>query len=68
MTRATFSATHVGVDTQRSPNKFTCNRCGIVKTINTRRRNDDGTYTVPDRRTYKCQDCLHVEKLERGTP
>lgn len=66
MTRA-FSATHVGVVTQPSPTKFTCNRCGIIKSINPRRRNNDGTFTVLDRRTYKCIDCLHVEKLERGT-
>ena len=61
-----ITATRVGVDTQRAPDKFTCNRCGIVKTINVRRRNKDGTFAVQDRRTYQCQDCLRFEAKERG--
>ena len=67
MTRALI-ATHVGVETRRSTSQFTCNRCGIVKTINSRRRNIDGTYAVADRETYKCRDCVIVEAMEKGSP
>lgn len=60
-------ATHVGVEVPRRKDQYTCNRCGMVKTVNNTRRNKDGKQVVLDRRTYKCIDCLHVEALERGT-
>lgn len=65
---STIMATHVGVDTRRRNDLYTCNRCGIVNTVNRTRRNKEGVQVVLDRRTYKCIDCLHVEAaIERGT-
>jgi hypothetical protein len=66
VTVRTIVATHVGVDTRRRNDLYTCNRCGIVKQVNRTRRNKGGDQVVLDRRTYKCADCLHVEVLERG--
>jgi hypothetical protein len=54
-------ATHVGVDTRRRNDQYTCNRCGIGNTVNRTRRNKDGEQVVLERRTYRCIDCLHVE-------
>jgi len=61
-------ATHVGVDIPRRADRYTCTRCGIVKTVAQARRNKEGVLVVKDRATYKCTDCLHVEaEIERGT-